>query len=119
MTDLAHHVGSRDADIEVGPAFANPLGQILRSHRIRSRCLGLGGTLAILLVTGSTMSQAVRERIGELGVLKSHELDIELSAPQVIKQGKLEDEKPKGKKGGDSELTPEKALAKSLEAEKA
>lgn len=58
------------------------------------------------------------EVMGELGVLKSHELDIELTAAQVVKQAKLEDDKPKGGKKAD-ELTPEKALAKSLEAEKA
>lgn len=55
------------------------------------------------------------EVMGELGVLKSHDIDVELTAPEPIsaKQKQLTDEEPS--LGADGALTPEKALAKALQ----
>ena len=69
-----------DQEFENSPAEtkAEPEGAFIQgwANQIGNIALIVGAILAavfftILLVTGSTMSQAVRERIGELGVLKA------------------------------------------------
>lgn len=50
------------------------------------------------------------EVIGELGVLKSHDIDIEFTAPELVTQKQIgDDDKPKG-----GVQTPEQALAAHL-----
>lgn len=53
------------------------------------------------------------ETIGELAVLKSHDVDLELSAPEVLQQS-IEEESPQD---DEPEHTPEQALAEALQNE--
>jgi hypothetical protein len=54
------------------------------------------------------------ETIGELAVLKSHEVDLELTPPEIVSQAQIEDGLDDDAPAGD-ELTPEKALATALQ----
>lgn len=54
------------------------------------------------------------ETIGELAVLKSHEVDLELTAPEIVSQAQIDDELGDDAPAGE-ELTPEKALAGALQ----
>jgi len=58
------------------------------------------------------------ETMGELAVLKNHEPDIELTAPEVLRQGRLDGaarEDDEEEQQQEEQLTPEKALSQALQ----
>lgn len=74
-----------------------------------------GGTVDVTFDYDATDLDA--DTMGHLAVLKNHEPDIELTAPKIMRQAKLEQAKengPQEKPAGDP-VTPEKALAAALQ----
>ena len=47
MRDHGHHVGRRDRDVEVGPAAADPLGEVLAADGVGAGRLGLARLVAL------------------------------------------------------------------------
>ena len=70
MTDAAHPwSGESEAVDDARPAAGQPL--IGSRVWLSGRWTDVAGVITLLLLTGNTMSQALRERIPEIGVLKT------------------------------------------------
>jgi hypothetical protein len=74
-----------------------------------------GGTTQVFFTLFST--DVDRETLGDVGMLHQHEVQIELTAPEVVQEQIKEEEPPaaKGKKGKPAPQTPEAALAEAFQ----
>lgn len=70
-----------------------------------------GGTVDVTF--DFDVSDLDAETMGDLAVLKNHEPDIELTAPEIVSQAQIDEEDDAGEQ--QEELTPEKALAGALQ----